>query len=148
MADIYHINSIDFISLTQIYQCIIYETQLHVKFYNKYSSYLKVLCGDVYIYLYITSFAFEVQKCLSKAQASPRACRCWVDLSSLGMSALASSCCFLVCPVWLLPLGGLLVSEEEMEGSRSEGEGRRDGRSGGKGNCGQDASCERRINFQ
>ena len=39
-----------------------------------------------------------------------------LSLSSLNVITFALSYCALFCPVWLLSLGGLLFSEEKMEG--------------------------------
>ena len=40
---------------------------------------------------------------------------CWIVLCSLTMRVLALSYFILSCPVWLLSLGDMLFSEEEME---------------------------------
>lgn len=63
----------------------------------------------------------------------------------LSMKDFAFSYCILFCPVWL---GGLLLTEEEMEGSGSGGRCGGGVRSVGKGNCGYDALHERRHYFQ
>lgn len=54
---------------------------------------------------------------------------------------------FLSC---LMPLGGLLFFEVETEGEWTWviGEVEGGGRSGGRGNCGWDVLCERRIYFE
>lgn len=69
---------------------------------------------------------------------------CWVVLSSPSVEALALSSCFLFCCVWLLSLGGLLVSEGKWKGSGSGEEwGLTDARAGrGRGNCGPDVFYE------
>lgn len=70
----------------------------------------------------------------------------------LNAGTFAFSCYILFCPVWLLPLGGLLFSKEKQRGcgsggNRGSGGGQGSGKSGGRGNCGQDVLYERRINF-